>query len=79
MFYLEIYLILGFALFIVVLWDFKALTEAVKRQAQKSEDGGSELPHSLLVVWSVFLLAAHTILLWPVVVVMEYFAVKNEK
>ncbi len=79
MYYLEIYLIPGLALFLVILWDYKALTEAVNRQTKQLEDGGSKLPHAVLVIWNVALFVGHTVLLWPVVVVMEYFASKGEK
>lgn len=78
MFYLELYLILGFALLLVILWDFKTFKEAVLRSTKASEDE-SELPHAVLLVWNAALFVGHTLLLWPVIFYMEYIAVKNEK
>lgn len=79
MLYLEIYLILGLALVVVILKDYKDFKEAILRSVKSSEEGGSELPHTVLVVWYITLFVGHTILLWPIVIYMEYIAVKNEK
>lgn len=79
MLYIQIYLILGLALLVVVLKDYRSFKEAILRTTKESEEDGSELPHKVLVAWNVALYIGHIILLWPIIFYLEFIAVKEEE
>jgi len=78
MYFIKIYFILGLAMVLVVLWDYKKLAESAKRLTRQSEDKGSQFSRIALETrnWVVMLLFAF--FLWPLVVLMELFG-KGEK
>lgn len=70
MYIVKIYLLLGLAMLLVVLWDYRCLPKTAKRLVKQP---GDETGFSLIVlsVRNLALMALFGFFLWPLVVVME--------
>ncbi len=66
----EIYFILGLAMFLVAIWDYKYLPNTAKRLVKQP---GDETRFALIVlsVRNLTVMALFSFFLWPVVVVFE--------
>lgn len=70
MFLVKIYFILGLAMFLVVLWDYKYLPKTADMLVkQPGEKSGFSLV--VLAVRNLMLMALFAFFLWPVVVIIE--------
>ncbi len=77
MFLVKMYFILGLAMFLVVLWDYKYLPETAKRlMKQPGDKSGFSLV--VLAVRNLIVMALFAFLLWPVVVMMESSGVRKK-
>jgi hypothetical protein len=70
MYFVKIYFILGLAMFLVVLWDYKYLPKTANRLVKQP---GDKTGFSLIVlaVRNLMLMTLFSFFLWPLVVVME--------
>ena len=78
MYFLKMYFILGLAMLLVVLWDYKYLPKTANRltrQAGQNKSGFSLITNSIR---NLTLMAFFAFFLWPVVVVMELFGEKEK-
>jgi hypothetical protein len=77
MYLVNIYFILGLAMFFVVLWDYKNLPKTSNRLVKQP---GDETGFSLIVlaVRNLILMSLFSFFLWPLVVAME-LSEKKEK
>jgi hypothetical protein len=71
MYFIKIYLILGLAMLLVVLWDQKYVPKTASRLTKQPEDNGSDFSRIANAIrnWTVMLLFA--LFLWPAVLIME--------
>lgn len=76
--FFPIYFILGLAMVLVVLWDYKYLPQTANRLIKQSEDNVSGFTHIALAVRNFMLMALFAFFLWPVVVGMELFGNKEK-
>lgn len=75
---IEIYFILGLAMVLVVLWDYKNLPETSKRLTKQSQQKTENFSHIALEIknWAVMIFFAF--FLWPLVVIMELFGKRKK-
>jgi Na+/melibiose symporter-like transporter len=68
---MQIYFILGLAMVIVVLWDYKNLPETAKRLTRQSQDkeGSFSIIATEIRNWVVMI--SFAFFLWPLVVLIE--------
>lgn len=78
MFLVKMYFILGLAMFLVVLWDYKYLPETAKRLIKQP---GDKTGFSLVVlaIRNLMLMALFAFFLWPVVVIIESSGARKKK
>jgi hypothetical protein len=70
MFFVKIYFILGLAMFLVVIWDYKYLSNTANRLL-KQPDNKSGFSLIVLSVRNLMVMAIFAFFLWPLVVVLE--------
>jgi len=70
MFFVKIYFILGLAMFLVVLWDYKFLPKTANRLL-KQPDNKSGFSLIVLSIRNLMVMALFAFFLWPLVVVLE--------
>jgi hypothetical protein len=77
-FFFIIYFILGLAMFLVVLWDYKHLPKTTSRITKQAGVNDSGFSLIVLAVRNMMLMALFAFFLWPVVVVMELPGAKEK-
>lgn len=77
MYIVKIYFILGVAMLLVVLWDYRYLPKTASRLVKQP---GDKTGFSLVVlsVRNLALMALFSLFLWPLVVVMELSGVRGK-
>jgi len=78
MYFIKIYFILGLAMALVMLWDYKKLPESAKRLTRQPQDKGSQFSRIALEIRNLSVMVLFAFFLWPLVVLMELFG-KGEK
>ncbi len=75
---MQIYFILGLAMVIVVLWDYKNLPETAKRLTNQSRDKAGGFSGIAVEIrnWVVMILFAF--FLWPLVLLLELTAKRKK-
>jgi len=70
MYFVKIYFILGLAMIVVVLWDYKYLPKTANRLVKQA---GDKTGFSLIVlsVRNLMLMTLFAFFLWPLVVILE--------
>jgi len=70
MYFVKIYFILGLAMLLVVLWDYKYLPKTANRLVKQA---GDKTGFSLIVlsIRNLMLMTLFAFFLWPLVVIME--------
>jgi hypothetical protein len=74
-----IYLILGLAMLLVVLWDYKYLSKTASRLTRQAGESESGFSLVVLAVRNLMLMALFALFLWPVVLVMELSGEKEKR
>jgi hypothetical protein len=78
MFFVKIYCILGLAMVLVALWDYKYLPKTANRLIKPPEASVTGFSRITLAVRNLMLMASFAFFLWPVVVAMELFGNKEK-
>ncbi len=71
MYVIEIYFILGLAMLLVVLWDYKFVPKTASWLTKKAEEGEAGFALIVNAIRNLTLMALFAFFLWPLVVVME--------
>ena len=79
MYLFTIYFILGLAMFLVVLWDYKYLPKTAGILTKQAEKNASSFSLVVLAVRNLLLMALFALFLWPVIVVIELSGEKEER
>jgi hypothetical protein len=77
MYFIKIYFILGLAMLLVVLWDYKYVPKTASRLTKQAGENESGFSLITSAIRNLMLMALFAFFLWPVVVGMELFG-KNE-
>ncbi len=71
MYFVKMYFILGLAMLLIVLWDYKYLPKTAERLIKQPKDGLVGFSRIANSVRNLTLMALFAFFLWPVVVGME--------
>jgi hypothetical protein len=71
MYFVKIYFVLGLAMALVVLWDYKKLPQTARRLTRQLPEHGSQFSQIALEVRNMAVMFLFAFFLWPVVVYME--------
>ena len=75
---LKIYFILGLAMVLVVLWDYKCLPKTASRLTKPAGEGESGFALIANAIRNMLVMALFAFFLWPVVVWMELRGVREK-
>lgn len=67
----EIYLIFGFAMFLMVLWDYRKFPMTAKRLTNQSDADLTSFSRIFLESRNLVVMSFYAIFLWPIVVYWE--------
>jgi hypothetical protein len=75
----QIYFVLGLAMFLVVLWDYKKLPATAKRLTKQPDENAAGFSRIALDIKNQAIMSLFVFFLWPVAVFWEITGAKNLK
>ena len=76
--FIKIYFILGLAMLLVVLWDYKILPKTAKRLTKPAGENDSGFALITRPIRNYLLMALFAFFLWPVAVMIELYGGKEK-
>jgi len=75
----QIYFVLGLAMFLGILWDYKILPETSRRLTKQPDENAAGFSRIALESRNFAIMAVFVFFLWPVAVFWEITGAKNQK
>ena len=75
----QIYFVLGLAMFLAILWDYKVLPETARRLTKQPDENKAGFSRIALESRNFAIMALFVFFLWPMAVFWEITGTKNQK